>query len=206
MYKNLIFDYDGTVGDSYPFFNDALQQALKAHGIEVDPDETMRQLKVSVGYAVRLYADRVPADQLRDEMYAFYYPAVAAGCRLCPGMRELLAAAEAKGVRCYIYTHSGREVEGYLARMDVRGYFADLMTGDEKFPRKPDPTALLALCARNGLAPAESLMVGDRDIDIAVGHNAGMAGCLYDPDGFYDQAAVGAEHNVTSMDQVIALI
>lgn len=166
----------------------------------------MRQLKISVGHALRLFGDRVPVRRLHDEMYAFYFPAVAESCRLCPGVCELLEAARAKGVRCYIYTHSGREVEGYLERMGVREDFLDLMTGEEKFPRKPDPTALLALCARNQLEVSESLMVGDRDIDIAVAHNAGMAGCLYDPDNFYDAEAVGAEHNVTSLDQVIALI
>ncbi len=206
MYKNLIFDYDGTIADSYPLFNEAFQYALALHGIKADPDLTMRQLKRSVGYAARQYGDLVDPTQLTREMYAQYYSIVPARCSLCPGVRELLGAAQAKGIRCYIYTHSGSEVEGYLAKLGVRDAFADLMTASENFPRKPDPTALLALCARNGLDAAESLMVGDRDIDITVGHNAGMAGCLYDPDNFYDADAVGAEHNVTSMEQIIALI
>ena len=206
MYKNLIFDYDGTVGDSYPFFNEALQYALHLHGIDEAPDKTMRELKISVGHALRVYADRVDPRQLRRDMYDRYGKLVAVGCRLCPGVRALLEAAREKRVRCYIYTHSGKEVEGYLETMGVREYFADLMTGDEKFPRKPDPTALLALCTRNGLDLSECLMIGDRDIDIAVGHNAGMAGCLFDPNGFYDRDKVGAEYNVTSMEQVIALL
>lgn len=206
VYKNLIFDYDGTVADSYPLFNESFQHALALHGIEADPAQTMRELKISVGYAARQYGDRVDPKQLNREMYDHYYRIVLDRCSLCPGMRELLEAAAARGVRCYIYTHSGKEVEDYLAKLGIRAYFADLMTASENFPRKPDPTALLALCTRNGLDLAESLMVGDRDIDIAVGHNAGMAGCLYDPDNFYDSAAVGAEHNVTSLEQVIALI
>jgi HAD superfamily hydrolase (TIGR01549 family) len=121
-------------------------------------------------------------------------------------MRELAEAAKQKGVRCYIYTHSGNEVKDYLAKMGLEDAFADMMTASENFPRKPDPTALLALCERNGLDLRESLMIGDRDIDIKVGHNAGMAGCLYDPDNFYDAAVVGAEHNVTALDQIIDLL
>lgn len=206
MYKNLIFDYDGTVADSYPLFNESFQHALSLHGIEADPDQTLRELKISVGHAARQYGDRVDPNQLTREMYAYYNSIVLERCSLCPGMRELVEAAAARGVRCYIYTHSGKEVEDYLAKLGIRDAFADLMTASENFPRKPDPTALLALCTRNNLDLTESLMVGDRDIDIAVGHNAGMAGCLYDPDNFYDAAVVAAEHNVTSMEQIISLL
>lgn len=206
MYKNLIFDYDGTVADSYPLFNEAFQYALSLHGIEADPALTMRQLKISVGHAARQYADRVDPAQLNREMYDRYYAIVPERCSLCPGMLELAEAARARGVRCYIYTHSGSEVQAYLTKMGLGDAFADMMTASENFPRKPDPTALLTLCTRNGLDAAESLMIGDRDIDIKVGHNAGMAGCLYDPDHFYDAADVGAEHNVTALEQIIDLL
>lgn len=206
MYKHLIFDYDGTVADSYPLFNEALQHALSLHGIVDDPANTMRNLKRSVGHAVRAYPDLVEPKTLSREMYDYYYSITLARCSLCPGMRALLEAAAGRGIDCYIYTHSGSEVASYLEKMGVSDCFADLMTASEKFPRKPDPTALLALCARNGLAPADCLMVGDRDIDVAVGHNAGMHGALYDPDGFYDADVVGAEHNVCTLDALIAVL
>ncbi len=206
MYKHLIFDFDGTVADSYPLFNEALQHVLAQHGIVDDPANTMRNLKRSVGVAVRAYPDRIDNKILSREFFDYYYSIAPLRCSLCPGMRELLDAATARGIRCYIYTHSGSEVGAYLEKMGVREAFADLMTASEKFPRKPDPTALLALCERNGLAVEDCLMIGDRDIDVAVGHNAGMHGALYDPDGFYDAAVVGAEHNVTRLDELIAVL
>lgn len=206
MYKHLIFDFDGTVADSYPLFNESLQHALALHGIVDDPANTMRNLKRSVGYAVRAYPGQVEPKQLSHEMYEHYYAIAPVRCSLCPGMRELLDAAAARGITCYIYTHSGSEVGAYLEKLGVREAFADLMTASEKFPRKPDPTALLTLCERNGLTPSDCLMIGDRDIDVAVGHNAGMHGALYDPEDFYDAASVGAEHNVACLDELIAVL
>lgn len=206
MYRDLIFDYDGTIADSYPLFNEALQYALKLHGVSAPEEETMAALKQSVGYALKKYETVAPYQLLHDEMYSYYEPATVARSSLCPGARELLEAACEKGVRCYLYTHSGSSVCDRLRKMGAYDYFSDFMTSEEKFPRKPDPTALLALCARNEIAPASALMVGDRDIDVWVGHNAGMAGCLYDPDGFYDVKKVAAEHNVRHLSEIIALL
>ncbi|MBR6708603.1 MAG: HAD-IA family hydrolase [Clostridia bacterium] len=205
-YKHLIFDYDGTVGDSYPVFNDCLQQVLRLHGIEDDPADTMKLLKKSFGTVFNHYNERIPAAQLRAEFVQARSAVMAERLSLCAGMQQLLDAAREVGAKCYIYTHSGREVERYLQKMGVREDFVDLMTAAEGYPTKPDPTALLTLCARNEIALNEALMIGDRHIDVAVGHNAGMHGCLFDPDGFYDASEVGAEYNVKSLDELIPLI
>ena len=59
------------------------------------------------------------------------------------------------------------------------------VTGADGYPLKPAPDALLAMMTRYGLQAADCVMVGDRDIDLDAGKNAGMAGILFDPDGFY---------------------
>ncbi len=204
MYKNLIFDYDGTLGDSYPLLNEALQHALRLHGIAASETETMRELKISVGHAARKYAaEASSAEELLRDMYAYYDTIVFDRCRLCPGVRALLDTAGARGIRCFVYTHTGGVVSDYLTALGIRAHFTDLMTGDEDFPRKPAPAALLALCARNGIDPAEALMIGDRDIDIAAGINAGIDGCLFDPDGYYADTEVPVKYRVHTMDRII---
>ena len=54
--------------------------------------------------------------------------------------------------------------------------------------------------ARNALTPDACAMVGDRGIDIEAGHNAGMSGYLFDPDGFY--AGYPAELSAVSMQEM----
>ena len=44
-------------------------------------------------------------------------------------------------------------------------------------PKKPDPTALLALAGELGVEPGEVLYVGDSGVDMDTGRNAGMDPC-----------------------------
>ena len=55
MYTDLIYDFDGTLFDTYPVFTEALLIFLKRHGIESDYETAYKRLKVTVGYALRSY-------------------------------------------------------------------------------------------------------------------------------------------------------
>lgn len=87
--------------------------------------------------------------------------------------------------------------------MGCTGILQTPVTRTDGFPDKPAPDALLAMMARNGVRPEEAAMVGDRDIDIDAGHNAGMSGILFDPDGFYP--ALRVEMRVSSMRELSGL-
>ena len=82
--------------------------------------------------------------------------------------------------------------------------FTDYVTSEDGFPMKPAPDALLALMKRNGLDPSECVMIGDREIDVQSGYNAGMDGILFDPENFYPNCH--AEKHVRSMDELCSWI
>lgn len=46
---------------------------------------------------------------------------------------------------------------------------------------------MLYLVNKYNLKVEKSVMVGDRELDIAAGHNAGMSGILFDPDKLLHQ-------------------
>ena len=54
-YKHLIYDFDGTLSDTYPCFTEAILQTLKDHGLSDTYESVYAKLKVSVGYTVRCY-------------------------------------------------------------------------------------------------------------------------------------------------------
>ena len=74
------------------------------------------------------------------------------------------------------------------------------MLGDKTYPRKPAPDALLVLVERYSLDLSRSVMIGDRDIDVLAGRNAGMAGILIDDENFYPDLEV--EHKVKSLIEI----
>ena len=47
LYHNLIWDFDGTLFDSYPHVTEAYYKALLDFGREVDREEILKHLKVS---------------------------------------------------------------------------------------------------------------------------------------------------------------
>jgi phosphoglycolate phosphatase len=58
------------------------------------------------------------------------------------------------------------------------GHFFIRIYGGNSFPtKKPDPQGALSLLAETGVAPEESLMIGDSSVDVLTGRNAGMWTC-----------------------------
>ena len=55
---------------------------------------------------------------------------------------------------------------------------------------KNAPDALLVLVNRHSLELSRSVMIGDRDIDVLAGKNAGMDGILMDDENFYPDLEV----------------
>jgi phosphoglycolate phosphatase len=65
-----------------------------------------------------------------------------------------------------------------LEHLGIADRFMAVVGGDGPLPRKPDPQALLALCAQAGVAPDEALMVGDSWVDVHTARNAGTRACF----------------------------
>jgi phosphoglycolate phosphatase-like HAD superfamily hydrolase len=60
--------------------------------------------------------------------------------------------------------------------------FRDLISGDDGFPKKPDPAGIEAIVKRNDLDKDVSMVIGDRAVDIEAGRLAGLRTCLLGPD------------------------
>jgi phosphoglycolate phosphatase-like HAD superfamily hydrolase len=74
----------------------------------------------------------------------------------------------------------------------------DIAASDDGYARKPDPEAFEAVIAKQGLVRAETLAVGDRDIDILAGRAAGLRTCLFGT----DQKSCGADLAVINFDEL----
>ena len=188
-YKNYIWDFDGTLYDSYPHVCTCCCQVLAEEGIPFEREDVMRHLLVSFG-------DMKRHTGMSDEAYRRFVDRshivgdgeiepVAVPFDDCEAV--LRAVIEGGGLN-FMYTHRNETVYYYLEKYGMKRYFADFVTSEEGFPSKPAPNAVLALMERNGLLPEETIMVGDREIDGLSGQAAGIAGALVNyppalPDG-----------------------
>ena len=105
MYDNIIYDFDGTVADSYPYFTRALKLTLEHYGKEDTYESILANLKISVRHALRHYAfpDRAEAKKM---MYDIYHRLALAEQGPVPGAAEALRYASQNGKKNFLYTHS----------------------------------------------------------------------------------------------------
>jgi phosphoglycolate phosphatase len=192
-WKAVLFDFDGTLADSYPAITASVNHVRAAHGLPPLPEAEVRP-HVGRGLDV-LLRDLVPgADPARSvALYRAHHPSVMrAGTRLMPGAREALSAL--KGAGCRLAVCSNKNVSFTRELLDYLGLApaVDVVLGPEDVPRrKPAPDMLLAALARLGVAPTEALYVGDMPIDVATARAAGVPVWVV-PTGSADRAALEA--------------
>ncbi len=186
MIREIIYDFDGTVSDTYPVFTRAFLKLLEEHGIEYTYEQAYADLKVNVGYAFRQHPTL--DDPSHKRFHDIHLEMALEEQQPFPNALEMLRYAAENGGRNYIYTHSGPEVKLLLQKWGMMPYITDIIDSSYKIPRKPDPAGVLILIENNGIKPEEAMIVGDRDIDLISGSRAGIKGCLYDPEHYYDSA------------------
>lgn len=185
MYQTYFWDFDGTLFDSYAVMVPALVYGFKRQQVEVSKDlayQLMRQK--SRGKAFESLGKQWPQVDLKQAYadYKSYERAHLQSLQPFNGAKEVLAAVVAAGGQNFLLTHRNDEAWQLLAKANLKQYFTGGVCGADNFARKPNPASLNYLCEKYQVNPARAVMVGDRTLDIEAGHNAGMAGILFDPD------------------------
>jgi HAD superfamily hydrolase (TIGR01549 family) len=163
---HVLWDFDGTLFDTYPSYTTTLHKALEGR---VPEEDLFQSLKVSFSHAIEQF-------KITERELAIYHELEETlPLEAMPpfkGVREVLA----KTKRNVIMTHKPRrEVAAILSYWDMSRYFAELVCGDDGFPRKPDPASYVYLHEKYQL----DLAVGDREIDILPAKAIGLKTCLF---------------------------
>jgi len=193
MIEHLIYDFDGTISDSYPLFVRFLHEAAEKRGYSIPCSDDMlyRASKQTIRVAYEAIGGEAACDY-KDFLDDFHELQVIhrKEFQIFPEARELLLRAKAAGKHNYVYTHTGPVVKEMLADMGVLDCFDFILDSSYGFPMKPAPDALLFFLEKFRLDPQSCMMIGDRPIDAHAGMNAGMFGCLWDADGLFIDAKV----------------
>lgn len=182
--KHFIWDFDGTLFDTYPIIISQIQTALGQFGHSIDPLELMEQLLCTVGAGLRYCAEKFSIDytQLNDAYTVLHDQSALLPVALpMASVEAVLAAVQARGGKNLIFTHRTlSSTAAYLEKYGLSRYFSDIVAPDTSgFAWKPAPDAIKYLLEAHGLDPREVAMVGDREIDLLSGRAAGIYGIHY---------------------------
>ena len=177
--RYFIWDFDGTLFDTYPMIIGDLRKALQHFGRDVQPVELMDKLLHTVSYTIEYYGNEFSIDPA--QLDGVYRQMLARSNETLPsqpmaGIEDALKAVKALGGENYIFTHrSSITTMAYLERFGLTHYFADIITPQSPaFAWKPAPDAILYLLQAHGLPAGQTAMVGDRQIDLDSGVAAGV--------------------------------
>lgn len=169
-----VFDMDGTLLDSLPYWRTAERALFARRGIAPpDGQDTLLHMLHNVeGTLARLGMDREAAwaamAALIDGDYADRIPPK-------PGAEAFLEALHARGARCCIATGSRRRhAKAALSRCNLIGHFEVLYSTHETALKKEDPAFFPWLAGELGVSPRALLVIEDSPV---VAKNAKEAGC-----------------------------
>src|SRR6478609_2586258 len=161
--KAVLWDMDGTIVDTEPYWIAAERALVEAHGGTWSHQQAMQLVGQSLTFSAGLLQQAGVQMEIRDIIDALTARVISSVQQQVPwrpGARELLEELHQAGVRCALVTMS----EGPLAREVVanlpRPYFEVLVTGDTVTQGKPHPEAYLTAVD----------LLQENDPDLAIHH------------------------------------
>jgi phosphoglycolate phosphatase-like HAD superfamily hydrolase len=182
QFRYLLWDFDGTLFDTYPPLVRAVEHALGDAGVSEARDEIGRLLSITLADCVATLAERhgLDAAELDARITDYYRQATVQEMPPFPGAIQVCERLIQAGGANYLFTHrTRRSLLRLLDGHGMAGLFADCLTVEDGYPRKPDPAGFIALLEKHALPRDEVLAVGDRDLDILAGQGAGVRTCLF---------------------------
>ncbi len=211
--KLAIFDLDGTLTDSLADIAEAANYSLRKLGF---PTHELSKYNYFVGDGLLELISRILPENAQDKkdealsLYKdFYSKNYMVKTCVYDGIASLLETLSKKGVKLAV---ASNKTDAFTQNV-VKHYFGEdtfaLVCGRvENRPTKPEPAILHDIMDKLGFSPDDCFMIGDTNIDIKTGKNAGMKtiGCLWGFRTLEELADAGADFIADKPEDIVKFI
>jgi HAD superfamily hydrolase (TIGR01509 family) len=184
-FRAVIFDLDGVLADSEPWWNEIDAQLLREHGVTYRGEHHREVLGVSYRLAVEFYKKAfglaAPTEELMGRRGEIATEFFANRVGLFPAAKETLeelrkiCPSGSDKIGLALATSSVRaSARPFLDRHQLTGFFDVIVTGDEIERGKPAPDIYLRTAEKLEVSPDECLVVEDSLSGIAAAKAANM--------------------------------
>jgi len=204
LYKHIIWDFDGTLFNTYPVMGGVFQEMLEEVGIVESLEEILIYMKVSMTYAMQHYINKYHLNNTFLEQYnSRRKETEILLCGPYAGIEDICKAIHMSGKNNYLYTHRSESAITFLKKHGLYEYFRDCITSQQGFERKPSPNAINYFVDKYHMIRDEVIMIGDRDVDIMSGKNAGIHACFFTES---DEKSKSADYTISSLQELYFII
>lgn len=179
MIEAVLFDMDGLMFDTERMYQKAWLQAGRQMGVPMEPEIVDRLRGRNQEGCARVcrevFGEDFDFDAMRTACRALMARWIEEnGLPVKPGLYELLAELERRGIPAVLATSTTRDSAwGHLQRAKVDRYFLGAVCGDEVSHSKPHPEVFLKAAALAGKDPARCLVLEDSPAGVRAGAAAG---------------------------------
>ncbi len=167
-----VFDWDGTLVDTLGMIYRANVVALGSHGITITREWFAERYTPDWRRSYRELGVPEPLWGHTSDLWSAEMARMRP--RAMPWARGALRRLARHGIRVGLVTASTRAVvEPNLARLNLAGVFEAAVFADDTERGKPHPDALLLALDQLGIAPADTIYVGDTTVDLEMATAAG---------------------------------
>jgi HAD superfamily hydrolase (TIGR01509 family) len=209
----VIFDLDGVLADSEPWWNQIDAKLLAEHGVSYRGEYHRNVLGVSYRLAVEFYKNAfhisVSVEELmrrRGEIATEFF---ANRVGLFPSAKTTLEQLREMKLHLAVATSSvSASARPLLDRTEIRSLFSVVITGDEVQQGKPHPDIYLRAAKKLGISPEACLVIEDAPAGIAAGKAANMRVAAIPDTRFVDprEYEMKADYVIGSLSEIPALI
>lgn len=190
-----LFDFDGTLADSFAAITASTNHVRESYGLSLLP---VSEVRGYVGHGLaNLMRDLVPSAPTSDAvaLYRIHHQGVMfALTRPMPGVARTIPELARRGLRMGVCSNKRVEFTRQLVEsLGFGPHFTCVLGPEDVGDRaKPDPAMVLEGLRRLGVSSTEAVYVGDMDVDVQTAKAAKVPAWLVTGGALDERAAIAA--------------
>ncbi|BDD08611.1 2-deoxyglucose-6-phosphatase [Fulvitalea axinellae] len=180
MIEAVIFDMDGVLIDSEPYWKIAMANVFQTVGVEMSAEKARQTLGLRIREVVEFWHKKEPwtgkdTEKVLEEIIADVERLVLERGEILPGVHQTIEFFREKELPVALASSSPMGlIESFVGKMGIRSHLHAMRSGDQEEYSKPHPAIFINVAKEMGVDPKRCLVFEDSVNGVIAAKAAGM--------------------------------